>query len=78
LLTFANAAQTGRITAVTTCTYTAASMMFGETKKSEPGQPALPPLPVISLRAVKKGSGLTLTTAAGERTSFSFAPKGGK
>jgi hypothetical protein len=78
LLTFANAAQTGRITAVTTCTYTAASMMFGEIKKAEPGQPAPPPLPVISLRAVKKGSGLTLTTAAGEHKSFSFAPKGGK
>lgn len=72
LLTFANAAQTGRITAVTTCTYTAASMMFGEIKKAEPGQPAPPPLPVISLRAVKKRSGLTLTTVSGERRSFSF------
>jgi len=78
LLVVGNAAQTGRITAVTTCTYTAATMMFGEAKKAEPGQPAPPPLPVISLRAVKSGNDVTLTTASGERRTFSFAPKAAK
>lgn len=78
LLAVGNAAQTGRITAVTTCNYTAATMMFGEVEKTEPGQPAPPPLPVISLRAVKKANDVILTPVAGERRTFSFAPKTGK
>ena len=78
LLVVGNAAQTGRITAVTTCSYTAATMMFGEVKKTEPGQPAPPPLPVISLRAAKKANDVILTPVPGERRTFSFAPKTGK
>jgi len=78
LLSVGNAAQTGRITAITTCNYTAATMMFGEVKKPEPGQPAPPPLPVISLRAIKKADAVTLTAVPGERRTFSFAPKTGK
>ena len=32
--------ETGRITAVTTCNYTAVAMMFGEWKTPQPGEPA--------------------------------------
>jgi hypothetical protein len=78
LLTLGNAAQTGRITAVTTCSYTAASLMLGEPKKAEPGQPPPAPLPVISLRVIKKGSDVTLTSVTGERRTFSFTPQTGK
>ena len=78
LLVVGNAAQTGRITAVTTCSYTAATMMFGESKSAEPGKPSPPPLPVISLRATKKANDLVLATIEGERRTFSFAPKTSK
>ena len=78
LLVVGNAAQTGRITAVTTCSYTAATMMFGESKSAEPGKPPPPPLPVISLRATKKANDLILATIEGERRTFSFAPKATK
>lgn len=78
LLAVGNAAQTGRITAVTTCSYTAVTMMFGESKKAEPGQPAPVPLPVVSLRASKNGEEVTLTSVPGERRTFSFGPKTGK
>jgi hypothetical protein len=55
----------GRITAVTTCNYTAATLMIGE---STPTQ--MPT--IISVRARKTGNRLTLTSVAGESHSFSF------
>ncbi len=64
--------EIGNVTAVSTCNYTAVAMMFGEWKTPQPGDPVLPPLPMLSLRAVKKGTDLTLTPAASEKRAFSF------
>jgi hypothetical protein len=57
----------GRITAVKTCNYIGATIMFGE---STPTQMAT----TISVRAQKTGDRLTLTSVPGERRSFSFGP----
>ncbi|MCU1265824.1 MAG: hypothetical protein JWM21_2142 [Acidobacteria bacterium] len=64
--------KTGNFTAVTTCNYTAVAMMFGEWKTPQPGEPVLPPLPMLSLRATKKGDQLSLMPSASERRVFSF------
>lgn len=64
--------EAGNITAVTTCNYTAVAMMFGEWKTPQPGEPVLPPLPVLSLRAIKSGDRLGLKPSASERRVFSF------
>jgi hypothetical protein len=75
-LTSGSTTQSGRITAVTTCGYTAATMMFGEVAMPKPGeQPAALPL-TISLRARKKGEQLTLSSVSGEKHSFKFDPVG--
>jgi hypothetical protein len=76
-LTAGSKTETGNITAVTTCTYTAVAMMFGEWKTPQPGEPVLPPLPMFSLKATKKGDLLSLKPSASERRVFSFesAPK---
>lgn len=76
-LTAGSKTETGNITAVTTCTYTAVAMMFGQWKTPQPGEPVLPPLPMFSLKATKKGDLLSLKPSASERRVFSFesAPK---
>lgn len=66
--------QVGNITAVATCNYTAVAMMFGEWKTPQPGEPVLPPLPMLSLRAIKKGDQLTLKPSLSERREFLFEP----
>ncbi|MDQ2855119.1 MAG: hypothetical protein M3R68_02230 [Acidobacteriota bacterium] len=64
--------ETGNITAVTTCSYTAVAMMFGEWKTPQPGDPVLPPLPMLSLRAVRKGDQFRLIVSPSETRVFSF------
>ncbi len=78
--TLRNGAKTesGNITAVTTCTYTAVAMMFGEWRTPKPGEPAAPPLPMLSLTATRQGDQLTLKSSPSERREFSFAPAGKK
>ena len=56
----------GRITARTTCDYTAATLRFGEST-------AVQLAPVISVRVRKTGNRLTLANIPAERRSFSFA-----
>jgi hypothetical protein len=68
--------QEGRIVAVTTCNYTAVTMMFGKEQTSEATGPQPPPLPAVSLRARRTGGGLTLESAEGEARQFSFSPAG--
>jgi cytoskeletal protein RodZ len=64
--------ESGNITAVTTCSYTAVAMMFGEWRTPKPGEPAAPPLPMLSLTAVRNGDQLTLKSSPSERREFSF------
>ena len=66
--------ESGNISTVTTCNYTAVAMMFGQWKTPKPGEPVEPPLPVFSLRATRKGNYLTLIPSASERRMFSFKP----
>jgi hypothetical protein len=63
----------GRVVAVTTCNYTAVTMMFGKPQMtaSTGAQPA--PLPAVSLRAKKVGDHLTLESVGGETRQFSFS-----
>lgn len=70
-----NQAYRGRITAVTTCRYTAVTMMFGEPKVPAPGEPAPPRLPTISLRATKTDNSLTLKSVESEPRLFAFVAK---
>lgn len=70
--------EMGNITAVTTCNYTAVAMMFGQWKTPQPGEPVLPPLPMLSLKATKKGDQLVLKTSPSERREFSFEPSARK
>jgi hypothetical protein len=57
--------HSGRIVAVTTCGYTAVSVMPEGEKRA------------FSLRAKKMGNGLTLTSVAGEPEKIMFATGGG-
>jgi len=66
--------QMGNITAVATCNYTAVAMMFGQWKTPQPGEPVLPPLPMLSLSATKKEGKLSLKPSPSERREFSFEP----
>ena len=68
--------HTGRITAVTTCGYTAVTIMHGDGGKSEPGKIS-PPNKVMSLRAKKVGNSLTLTSVPGEPEKIMFTSGGG-
>lgn len=63
------ATQTGRISAATTCNYTGATLMFGESTTTQMA-------PAISVRVRKTGDRLTLTSVPGEKRSFSFATGG--
>jgi hypothetical protein len=67
----------GRVTAVTTCNYTAVTMMFGKPQTSVATGAQPPPLPAVSLRARKVGRGLTLESVGGETRQFSFTSVGG-
>ena len=71
-LTSGSVAQSGRITAVTTCGYTGATMMFGDLTTPAPGPSPPPPLPAVSLRVRKIGDRVTLITVPGETREFSF------
>lgn len=68
--------HTGRITAVTTCGYTAVTIMHGDGGTSAPGQTS-PPNRVISLRAKKVGDSLTLMSVPGEPEKVMFTSGGG-
>lgn len=57
--------HSGRISAVTTCNYTGATLMFGESTTTQMAH-------AISVRARKTGDRLTLTSVPGEKRSFSF------
>ena len=66
----------GRVVAVTTCNYTAVTMMFGKAQTTATTGPQPPPLPAVSLRAKKMGSGLSLESVGGEAKQFSFSSAG--
>ena len=77
-MTSGSTTQEGRVTAVTTCNYTAVTMMFGKEQVSATKGAQPPPLPAVSLRARKVGNGLALESVGGETRQFSFSPVGGK
>jgi len=64
--------HSGRITAVTTCGYTAVTMMSGDLTPPTPGPNPPPAMPAVSLRAKKNGNHLTLTSVPGEPRKLSF------
>ena len=68
--------HTGRITAVTTCGYTAVTIMHGDGGSSAPGTTP-PPNKVMSLRAKKVGDSLTLMSVPGEPEKMMFTSGGG-
>lgn len=70
-LTSGSITQSGRVTAVTTCGYTAITLMFGDLTPQPDGTPP-PPLPIISLRAKKYGKQLTLMGVEGKAKAFRF------
>jgi hypothetical protein len=74
-MTSGSETHTGRITAVTTCGYTAVTMMMGN-MAAPPTTTAPPPNPAMSLRAKKVGDKLWLTSVPGEKMSVSFTPTG--
>jgi hypothetical protein len=69
--------HSGRITAVTTCGYTAVTMMIGDLTPPPPGPNPPAAKPAMSLRARKVGDRLTLTSVPGEPQSVSFTSGGG-
>jgi len=71
-MTSGSETHTGRITAVTTCGYTAVTVMMGDPMTSG----ANPPM-TVSLRAKKMGDKLTLTSVPGEPQKVSFTTGGG-
>lgn len=76
-LTSGSETHTGRITAVTTCGYTAVSLMTGDLTPPTPSPNPPAALPAMSLRAKKVGDKLWLTSVPGEKMSVSFTPTGG-
>ena len=75
-MTSGSTTQEGRVTAVTTCNYTAVTMMFGKEQVTAASGPQPAPLPAVSLRARKVGNGLTLESVGGETRQFSFSSAG--
>ena len=75
-LTAGSTTQTGRVTAVTTCGYTAATMMFGDLTPPAPSPNPPAALPAVSLRVKKMGDHVSLMTVPGEKRSFSFGSVG--
>ena len=76
-MTSGSSTAEGRVTAVTTCNYTAVTMMFGKPQTSVAAGAQPPPLPAVSLRARRMGGGLTLESVGGGTRQFSFASVGG-
>ena len=68
--------HSGRITAVTTCGYTAVTMMMGDLTPPTPSPNPPPALPAMSLRAKKVGNNLTLTSVPGEPKTVWFSTSG--
>lgn len=68
--------HTGRVTAVTTCGYTAATFMMGDLTPPAPGPNPPKNLQAISVRVKKVGESLTLTSVPGEPESVSFSTSG--
>ena len=68
--------HSGRITAVTTCGYTAVTIMMGDLTPPPPGPNPPPAHPAMSLRAKKVGDSLTLTSVPGEPQMVSFTTGG--
>ncbi len=68
-------AMSGRITAVTTCGYTAVTMMSGDMTPPAAGAMAAAHT-AVSLRAKKVGDRLTLTSVTGEPRKVSFVSAG--
>ena len=64
--------HSGRIAAVTTCGYTAVTVMMGDMTPPPPGLAPPPPNRTMSLRAKKVGNSLTLTSVPGEPQMVSF------
>ncbi|HKP38613.1 MAG TPA: hypothetical protein VJT71_17270 [Pyrinomonadaceae bacterium] len=69
--------HSGRITAVTTCGYTAVTVMTGDMTAPQPGPNPPPPNKAVSLRAKKVGNSLTLISVAGEPEQVMFTSGGG-
>lgn len=76
-MTSGSETHNGRITAVTTCGYTAVTMMMGDLTTPAPGPNPPAALPAVSLRAKKVGDKLWLTSVPGEAMQVSFTPTGG-
>jgi hypothetical protein len=76
-MTSGSETHNGRITAVTTCNYTAVTMMMGDLTPPAPGPNPPSALPAVSLRAKKVGDKLWLTSVPGEAMQVSFTPTGG-
>jgi hypothetical protein len=76
-LTSGSDTRSGRITAVTTCGYTAVTVMMGDLTPPTPGPNPPAALPAMSLRAKKVGDSLTLTSVPGEPKSVMFTTGGG-
>ena len=77
-ITSGSSTQEGRITAVTTCNYTAVTMMFGKPQTSAPSGTQPAPLPAVSLRARRLGRGLSLESVGGGTRQFSFRSTGSR
>jgi hypothetical protein len=75
-LTAGSTTQTGRVTAVTTCGYTGATMMFGDLTPPTPSPNPPAALPAVSVRVKKMGDHVTIMTVPGEKRSFSFGSAG--
>jgi hypothetical protein len=71
-LTSGSETQSGRITAVTTCGYTAVTMMMGDMTPPRPGPNPPPPQQAISLQAKKKGDQINLISVDGQDRKLSF------
>ena len=69
--------HSGRVTAVTTCGYTAATFMMGDLTPPAPGPNPPAPNKAMSLRAKKVGDSLTLTSVPGEPEKVMFTSGGG-
>ena len=67
--------MSGRITAVTTCGYTAVTMMSGDMTPPAPGT-TKPANTAVSLRAKKVGDRISLTSVPGEPHKVSFVSGG--
>ena len=68
--------HSGRITAVTTCGYTAVTVMMGDLTPPAPSPNPPAAMPAMSLRAKKVGDNLTLTSVPGEPQKVWFSTGG--